>query len=269
MKNLEKIKNLIIDIIFPIQCLGCSAEFENLESKERWICFKCLEKIKTRREQVCPVCEQFSDGGKTHHRCAKKTFLDGLWVATEYKYEIVSSAIGKFKFNFIRDISFPLSRILIKSILDVEEFGDFQDLIMTNYSQKSDEDEIYIQKEKNIKAETIIIPVPLHKKRYNWRGFNQAFLLSVYIADKFDLDICENLLTRSKNTRPQSKIKSIGERENNIKNAFICLNEDLVMDKNIILIDDVCTTLATLTECAKELKKCGARNVWGLVVARR
>lgn len=269
MRFIFSIKDFVLDILFPIRCLGCGVEFENLKPKKRWICPECLVKIETRKEQVCPVCEEFSDGGKTHHKCRSKTSLDGLWVATEYDYEIVSEAIHKLKFSFVKDISFPLSKIIEKSILGVDEFGDFQDMVLANRSREGEEEEVYIEKDKNKKAETIIIPVPLHKKRQNWRGFNQSLLLSFCIAEKFDLTVCDDFLFRTKNTKPQTKIKSMEERKENIKGAFSCLNKNFVGKKSVVLVDDVCTTLATLDECAKELKKAGAENVWGLVVARR
>ena len=264
---LRKLTNLIFDLLFPIQCLECGEEFENLEPRERWICKECLEKIETRKEQVCPVCEKSSEEGKTHRKCKKETSLDGLWVAVEYK--TVSDAIHKFKFNFIKDISFPLSEIITKSVLEVREFSDFHDLLLANFSQESGEEEIYTEKIKNKKAETILVPVPLHQKRYKWRGFNQALLLSEYIADKFNLPVCANLIIRKRNTKPQTKIKSMKERRENIKGAFFCPRESLVKNKNVIIVDDVCTTLATLNECAIKLKKAGAKRVWGLAVARR
>lgn len=269
MRFIFSIKDFILDLLFPIRCLGCGWEFENLEPRERWVCESCLEKIPARAQQVCPVCEEFNESGKTHHKCKNKTSLDGLWVATEYDYEIVSEAIRKLKFNFVKDISFPLSKIMERSILEVEEFGDFQDMVLANRCKESEEEEVYIEKVKNKKTETIIIPVPLHKKRQNWRGFNQALLLSFCIAEKFDLAVCDNFLFRTKNTKPQTKIKSMEERKKNIKDAFSCLNKNFAERKNIILVDDVCTTFATLDECAKELKKAGAENVWGLVVARK
>ncbi len=273
MKNLFKAKNLILDLLFPIQCLGCGMELENAEPKERWICFECLKKIKIRKDQTCPFCEEWSDEGKTHYRCKKETTLDGLWVATEYKYKIINEAIHKFKFSFIQDLSFSLSEILIRSILETEEYGDFQDLVLENFSQESGEKKVYTEEEKNKKVKTIIIPVPLHNRRYNWRGFNQAFLLSEHIANKFNLDICNNLLLRERNTKSQTKIKSMEERKKNIKGAFsiskYLTERNLISNNNVIIVDDVCTTSATLSECAKELKKAGAKNVWGLVVARR
>ena len=230
---LRKLKNLILDLLFPIQCLECEGEFENLEPRERWICKKCLEKIEMRKEQVCPVCEKSSEEGKTHRKCKKETSLDGLWVAVEYK--IVSDAIHKFKFNFIKDISFPLSEIVARSVLEVREFSDFHDLLLANFSQESGEEEIYTEGIKNKKAETILVPVPLHRKRYNWRGFNQALLLSQYIADKFNLPVCANLIIRQRNTKPQTKIKSMRERRENIKDAFFCPRESLVKNKNVII----------------------------------
>ena len=273
MKNLKKAKNFIFDILFPIQCLGCGRELEDLKPKERWICPECLGKIKIRKNQVCPFCKEWSEEGRTHYRCKESTSLDGVWVATEYKYEVVNEAIWKFKFSFIKDISFPLSEILIKSILEVEEYGDFQDLILANFSQENKEEKIYIEEEKNKEVETVVIPIPLHKRRYNWRGFNQAFLLAEYIANRFKLDIYGNVLFRKRNTKPQTKVRSIEERKENIKGAFFISKysnvRNLIKNKNVIIVDDVCTTSATLLECAKELKKAGVKNIWGLVVAGR
>ena len=266
---LTKTKNFILDLLFPIRCLGCDQEFENLEPKDKWVCKECFEKIKTKEEQVCPACEELSENGETHHRCRKEISLDGLWVATEFNYETTREAIYKFKFRFIKDICFPLSEIIIKSILKADELGNFHDLILANFSQESGEEEIYTDKRRNKKTETIIIPVPLHKRRFNWRGFNQAFLLSQNIANRFNLPVYEDALIRKRNTKPQTKIKLMEDRKKNIKGAFVCLKNNLIRNKNVIVIDDVCTTSATLNECAIELKKAGAKSVWGLVVTRR
>ena len=266
-KNISVVKNFILDLIFPIHCVGCGAELENLNPRDRWICKECIEKIKTKEKQVCPACEKPSDSGKTHFKCEKKTFLDGLWAAAEYNDSVINKAIHNFKFNFARDISFALSKVIIKSVFEVEEFSDFQDIIMSNFSRS--EEEIYVESKKNRKTETLIIPVPLHRKRLNWRGFNQSALLSKHISKKFNLAMSENLLIRTKNTRPQSQIKSFEERKNNLRGAFFCKKGDLIKGKNVIIVDDVCTTLATLNECAAAVKKVGAKSVWGLVVARR
>ena len=157
---------------------------------------------------------------------------------------------------------------MINSITEAEEFGDFQDMIMCN-AAKEKEGGIYEDERDAKKRETILIPVPLHRKRYNWRGFNQSFLLARSVGDKFGAAVREDILLRIRDTKPQSKTKSEEERRKNISGAFRCVRSEDVSDKNVILIDDVCTTSATLNECAKELKGAGAKNVWGLVVARR
>ncbi|MBW6441163.1 hypothetical protein K0B03_04020 [Patescibacteria group bacterium] len=269
MKLYIQVRKFILDIFFPIKCIGCGKEFENLEPRESWICVKCIEKIPIMNQQVCPVCEQFSEDNKTHYRCKDKTFLAGVWVASEYSNEIISQAIHKLKFNFVKDLSFPLSEIVIKSILQVDELSEFHSLILSEFAQESGEEKIYQDEKKNEPSETILIPVPLHKRRYNWRGFNQAFLLSKCIAIKFGLKLEDGLLIRKRNTRPQTKIRSMIKRKENIKDAFSVAENNCIKNKNVIIVDDVCTTSATLDECAKVIKKAGAKNVWGLVVARR
>ncbi len=268
MGGMLKFKNFILDILFPIECLGCGRELEDLEPKKRWICPDCIKKIAVRKLQTCPACEQYSEGGKIHERCKDRTYIDGLWVSAEYGTKVISEAIKKMKFNFIKDVSYPLSLVMARSVLEVEEFSDFHDILMVNCSKECEE-AVYLDEEKNKRSETLIVPVPLHKKRFKWRGFNQAFLLSEYISQEFDLELDDKLLRRRKNTKSQSNIKSMEERRVNMKDAFSCLSTGRVGCKNIVLVDDVCTTLTTLDECAKVLKEAGARNVWGFVAARR
>ena len=278
MKCFSSSINFILDILFPIKCLGCGGEFENREPKERWICEDCLDKIIIRKEQVCPVCEKASEGGKTCYHCRKKTSLDGLWVASEYSDALLSQAVHKFKFNFVRDLSYPLGKIILKSVLEQEEFSDFQDLLFARAAQnlESDENKSFSNSAKLF--QTIIIPVPLHWRRYNWRGFNQSELLANEIAKKSNLEVNNKLLIRRRNTKPQTKIKSMSERRKNIKGAFKIdivgmglkpIPTELLKNKNIIIVDDVCTTLATLNECALVIKKAGAKKVWGVAAARR
>ena len=94
-------------------------------------------------------------------------------------------------------------------------------------------------------------------------------MLSKNIAERFNLPVCEKAIIRKRNTKPQTKIKLMEDRKKNIKGAFLCPDYDLINNKNIVVVDDVCTTSATLNECAIELKKAGAKSVWGLVITRR
>ena len=254
-------------MIFPVECLGCGKNHEDLPAHARWICPACTEKISLKTEQTCPYCEKASEGGETHRACRGKTRLDGLWAACHYD-GFVERAIYEYKFNFIRDISYPLGEIMAKSVREAPEFGEFQEMTMINRA-KEEEEGLYVDEVRNERRKAVIVPVPLHKKRYNWRGFNQSYLLSKKLGEGFGLPVREDLLMRAKNTKPQSKTKSGEERWRNIDRAFTCPHPEEAEGKDVILVDDICTTSATLSECAKELKAAGARHVWGLVVARR
>jgi len=115
-------------------------------------------------------------------------------------------------------------------------------------------------------SQSLIMPVPLHKKRLRWRGFNQSELLAKGIKKYFNLDLRLDELIRTKHKKPQTKLSG-RKRKENVKGCFFWKG-DWLDGKNIILVDDVITTGSTLNECAKVLKENGAGEVWGLVVAR-
>ncbi len=107
-----------------------------------------------------------------------------------------------------------------------------------------------------------IVPVPLAPKRLAQRGFNQAEKLARYLK----LAPVLNCLTRTRETKPQFDLK-IRQRAKNVRGAFATTNRHLPA-ASYCLIDDVATTGATLSECAKALKKAGAKKVYAICVAR-
>lgn len=115
----------------------------------------------------------------------------------------------------------------------------------------------------------VIIDVPIHKNKFKKRGYNHSTLLAENLAEKLNLKFAPDVLLRLKETKPQFKL-SREERRENILGAFN-LNpkfKDFVKDKSIIIVDDVTTSGATLNECAKILKRNGAKFVWGATLAR-
>jgi len=112
-----------------------------------------------------------------------------------------------------------------------------------------------------------LVPVPLHPRRLRERGYNQSSLLAGELSKLTALPVAEKSLVRLKNTPPQTRTKSAAERQRNIARAFACRDRRL-RGKHILLIDDVCTSGATLNACAVALKTAGAASVWGLTVAR-
>lgn len=247
--NLKKIYFFILDILFPVYCLGCDREDE-------WICEDCLKKIELLKKQTCPVCGAESRTGARCFHCRAKTDLDGVIAAATFwgkdkKESLVKKAIHIFKYRFVKDLAGLLSEIIIRQIKN-------RQIIKTEKTFIFGPDA----------TDKIIIPVPLHPKRLNWRGFNQAELLATRIASRFKLPLEKNVLIRQKNNIPQVDLRDRKERMDNIKGAFCCIDGVKLKDKIIILIDDVATTSATLGECAKALKSSGAKEVWGVVVAR-
>ena len=113
-----------------------------------------------------------------------------------------------------------------------------------------------------------MVPVPLHKKRLNRRGFNQSEILAERFAADYKLEVAKNILIRTKNVKPQADIEDREHRLNNIEGSFACPNQEGLDGRNIILVDDISTTGATLNECAKALAEKGAGKVRALVIAR-
>ena len=102
----------------------------------------------------------------------------------------------------------------------------------------------------------ILVPIPLHKQRQNWRGFNQSSLLAKGISKKFNLTCVENALIRIENTTPQAHLGK-EERMQNMRGKF-AVNPDFALRitdyELLVLVDDVWTTGSTMKECAKVLK---------------
>ena len=109
-----------------------------------------------------------------------------------------------------------------------------------------------------------IVPVPLHKKRFLERGYNQSERITKYIADKNGIAMRTDMLKRVRETEKQSKLKGT-DRALNVKDAFECMEN--IDGKKIILFDDVCTTGGTLRSCADELINAGAAKVCALTLA--
>jgi competence protein ComFC len=124
----------------------------------------------------------------------------------------------------------------------------------------------YIKENPEIADVDIITVVPLHKKRLKEREFNQSLLLANAIAKEYGLSL-KNTLEKTRKTRYQNELLK-SERHTNLKDAFKICDKMKVNGQDILLIDDVMTTGATLGECAKTLLDGGAKKVSCLTLAR-
>jgi competence protein ComFC len=117
-------------------------------------------------------------------------------------------------------------------------------------------------------TEPALIPIPISARRFKERGFNQAEILAAELAGSNpQLKLEKNVLYKIRETKNQARIHDRNERLKNLKGAFEIKNPGLIKGRNIILIDDVSTTGATLVEAKRILEKSGAKKVIALTLA--
>lgn len=133
----------------------------------------------------------------------------------------------------------------------------------------------------NIKKYDKIIPVPISKKRYKERGYNQSLLIAKEISkqmqhkknlenkqkEKTNLELVNNCLIKTKNIIEQSKLNK-EERQNNIQGVYSLQNPQIITNQKILLVDDIYTTGSTVNECSKILKQSNPKKIGILVLAK-
>ena len=233
-----KLKDLALDILFPPICVNCGNSLIK-EEKGRAVCNACLSKITIHTTLFCGICRaRLPENKKICHKNSQ--YL--LGAATNFD-ETIRNLIHQFKYQKWQRVLNPL-KIILEIYLNNLQFNSES---LKNY---------------------IVIPIPLHKNRLQERGFNQAELIGKIIAEKYNLPLETKILFRNKETKSQAELKNWGERKNNLASAFKIENADYLKNKNIILVDDVCTSGATIQEAAKILKENSAKKIIALVIAK-
>lgn len=228
-------KNLIFDTFFPKFCFVCKKEGE-------YLCYDCLSSLEILESFFC-LCEKPKRMPRPEKckNCSKKS-LNGLYFAISYKKGLIKELIHKFKYEpYAKEISKTLANIICFYFLKNEKSFD--------------------------KDYFVIVPVPLTLKKLKRRGFNQSEEIAKELSVLMQIPLVSNSLLKTKETKPQMEISGEARREN-IKGAFAVKNKEKISGKKILLLDDVYTTGSTMEECASILKDTGAKEVWGLAVAR-
>ena len=227
---LIKVKRLLLDIIFPKFCFNCQKEGSYL----------------------CQDCQALLEISGFHRNYPFQNLID-LYFAVDYKNPLIKKIIQRFKYEpLVKELGQPLSFLIITHFQLMDHKPDFYPA--TKLEVRS--------------TDFILIPVPLHKKRLKWRGFNQAEELSKELAIFFRIPLISNCLIKIKETLPQTAALSDQARKENIKGVFLVKDKELIKNKNILLVDDVYTTGSTLEECARILKLAGVKKIIGLTIAR-
>jgi len=180
-------------------------------------------------------------------KCQDKK-LSGLFSALPYKEkQLTKKLIYQFKYQpYLKDLAKTLASLIIEHLI---------------LSSKNTNE---------IWENAVLIPIPLDKKKFKIRGYNQSEELAKELSKILKIPVILDCLIKTKSTNPQMELGKI-EREKNLQNAFDlqnCARSDLTQFKKVFLVDDVYTTGSTMQECAKILKQAGAKQVWGICIAR-
>jgi len=228
MNRRKKIWQTILDILFPPLCLGCRHYLQTAEAKQNLLCPHCFGGIEIYETRFT----------------AEPSF--SLLAAASYHNQAVRNLIHCFKYDGFLAVEEPLKKILadyLEKINFAEDFG----------------------------SASLIVPIPLAKNRLRERGFNQAEVIGLIVSRLFHLPLNPHLLERRHQTAPQTTMKNIEAREANLKKSM-AVNEkfkhQLLDYRQIIIVDDVYTSGATIKEAARVLRQAGAKNLVALVVAK-
>lgn len=200
------------------------------EINKNWICDKCKIRIKR--------YENFNYIKIKEKNIECKIYYDELFYCFEYK-NLIRKLLLDYKFF---DKSY-LSNFWAKVIMNNEKI-----------------DEIF-------KIYDIIIPVPMNKEKRLERGYNQTELITDIFSKNKKIISDNKVIVKFRKTETQSLL-TMNERKENIKNAYKVINSEKIINRKIILFDDIYTTGATVNEISRLLKKAGAKKVLVLVIAK-
>ena len=241
----------LFSVLFPSNCRICGLPLLNISRLP--VCTACLAGIHAIRGRVCSICgervlsayaENDSDGIL---RCPICRRLDRPFLrAVAYgSYDgALRELIHLLKYTGVRPAANVLGRMLAGALATLEpDFGP---------------------------APVLVIPVPLYKRKRRGRGFNQAELIArcaVKLVARGRALLATDVLLRTRETQSQIGLTSHQRREN-MRGAFAVSRTAEVTGRDVVLVDDVYTTGTTVTECAKVLRRAGAKKVWVATVAR-
>jgi len=230
LPQVAKLKGMALDLLFPKRCVGCGKEGD-------FTCDSCRRAITRIVPPLCPRCGKPQLSGILCPGCTSwRAEIDGI--RSPFQFDgVIRQAVHQLKYKNLRALAAPLATLL-------------NDYLITS----------------PVPAE-VLVPVPLHRKRLRERSYNQSSLLAGELGKLLNLPVVEDCLIREQHTPPQARTATIEERRSNVAAAFACCDQRL-RAKQVLLIDDVATSGATLDACATALKAKGAISVWGLVLAR-
>lgn len=223
----------IIDLLFPPRCQVCRTPglFP--------LCAACRSAIRVIHPPVCRRCGRPLRGPSdllfTCITCRRRRPHFSAARAAGVYDGALREAIHAFKFGRRRALAAPLGRLMAQ----------------------------VARRDPQLQAADLIVPVPLHRRRFRERGFNQSALLASEVAADVGFPLAEDLLIKLRAAPPQSGLL-LKDRRQNVRGAFTCAGP---VHGAVILVDDVISTGFTVSECARILCQAGAARVVVLTAA--
>ena len=237
----------VVDWLYPPRCRACGGRINGRDSA--YFCASCKKNIQLVSHPLCKVCgKPFPDASGDDHICGvclarpPHFACARAWACyprEELDEHPLRQVVQKFKYGRKVSLGKPLGQLMARGC---QEFLS----------------ECQVG---------LIIPVPLHPKRLRWRGFTQSVLLARQISRDYKIPMDPFVLRRNKETSAQTQLTE-EERRRNVRAAFAMNPERSIEGNNILLVDDVYTSGATVNECSRTLKKHGAKEVYVLTLAR-
>jgi len=229
----------LLDWIYPPRCISCRTIFTPLHNApHRWICDNCKPLLITIASPFCLRCGHPKTSNTSNPyaclSCQSRQFHFESHRAAFVYDGVVRDMIHHIKFQNDRQAAQGLGQVLAEA---AHEWG-----FNTSYAD-------------------YIVPIPLHPSKKRTRGFNQAAILAKPLSKTLGISMAGDMIKRTKKTAPQSGLSVTG-REQNLSDAFAYNKRKYdISNKKILLIDDIFTSGATMSTCAKLLMANGAVKV--------
>jgi ComF family protein len=236
----------LVNFLYPPRCAACGRRFA-LEEGRR-VCGVCLASIERLPDGLCIICggplESVMSGEEACARCIQMPPAYGKARAVA-RYRPAAEDLPGTLPALIRRHKYGLDQSVGRAI--AEYLPEALPVTPADYD--------------------VIVPVPLHRRRLWWRGFNQAALLADALAQRLNLPLDAASVMRTRPTAPQTA-RDHDERRRNVRRAFAVRRPARIAGRRVLLVDDVMTTGATADECARAILKAGARKVDVFTLAR-
>ena len=223
MKTLNYLKNALLHMVYPHVCAGCGTDVLPPQSQ---LCVKCIHELPLthfEKQSQNPV-EKILAGRVPFRQATAQLYFN--------KQSVLQRLMHRFKYKENKELGLQLGMIMGYQMLESGRFNHLEALI----------------------------PLPLHESKMKMRGYNQAEVLCNGISQIMQLPVFTSIVKRNVNTASQTR-KSRADRWQNMAGKFDIVNNTELQNKQILLVDDVVTTGATLEACANALLKINGLTV--------